>query len=343
MVDVYAKSGGVWRTATDVYGKDSTGTWRTASEVWGKDSTGVWRGGAMVTAPSPTLHYDFGNTSCWNGSGTAINDLSGNGYHTVWKGSGGSTSLHNVSRGGSGSNYYAQFQTSPCKTSSYYNNPNNIGSSIGTGDFAIEFWVNFYLRPHTANMYVSVSPQDFFSDQISMSISENCYMLLSNVNGQGYWDNPPIPSLHPMPYPPNGGISYTSQAPFPPTTSSYFTTFSYWNNPGSNGFNQPSYKWKKYNGWQHIVLSSISGTLHCYVNNVNTVSHTRTVSLGQMGGGTVCGGFGQNRTPDPSQNCSYSRPFQGRLAIQRLYLDGNGLTAAQVSANWNSEKSRFGL
>ena len=44
MVDVYAKSGGVWRTATDVYGKDSTGTWRTASEVWGKDSGGVWRG-----------------------------------------------------------------------------------------------------------------------------------------------------------------------------------------------------------------------------------------------------------------------------------------------------------
>ena len=47
MADVYAKSGGVWRTATDVYGKDSTGTWRTASEVWGKDSGGTWRGGSI--------------------------------------------------------------------------------------------------------------------------------------------------------------------------------------------------------------------------------------------------------------------------------------------------------
>ncbi len=301
--------------------------------------------------PSPTLHYDFGDTNCWNGSGTAINDLSGNGYNTTWLSpSTGSAGLVNVSRGGSGSNYYAQLQTSPCKAKSYYLNP-TLPTTIGTGDFTIEFWVNIYTRPNFGNYYVSVSPQQLFADEITMSISENCYMLLSNVNGQGYWDNPPIPALHPMPYPPNGGISYSSQAPYPPTTSSYFTTFQYWNNPGNGpssgvqgqGISQPSYKWKQYNGWQHIVLSRISGTLHCYVNNVNTVSHNSPNSLGQFGGGRVTGvGPSSNISPDPSSSCGYQSPLQGRIAIQRLY-DDYGLTSADVQANWDLEKARFGL
>tara|TARA_B100000963_G_scaffold119533_1_gene104154 strand:+ start:898 stop:1788 length:891 start_codon:yes stop_codon:yes gene_type:complete len=67
MVDVYAKSGGVWRTATDVYGKDSTGTWRTASEVWGKDSGGVWRGGSIGgnDPNNPTQSQTFTSSQTW--------------------------------------------------------------------------------------------------------------------------------------------------------------------------------------------------------------------------------------------------------------------------------------
>ena len=70
MTDVYAKSGGIWRTATDVYGK-SGGVWRSATDVYGKDSGGTWRGGSIGGggggggSGAPQIAYTVAGTYYW--------------------------------------------------------------------------------------------------------------------------------------------------------------------------------------------------------------------------------------------------------------------------------------
>ena len=70
MADVYAKSGGAWRTATDVYGK-SGGVWRSATDVYGKDSGGTWRGGSIGGggggggSGAPQIAYTVAGTYYW--------------------------------------------------------------------------------------------------------------------------------------------------------------------------------------------------------------------------------------------------------------------------------------
>jgi hypothetical protein len=86
------------------------------------------------------------------------------------------------------------------------------------------------------------------------------------------------------------------------------------------------------NVWNHIVLSRISGTVKIYVNSVEKASYSLTGSLLSQQNSRI----GSLPTHPGGKN------YSGNIATTRLYK-GKGLTAEDISYNFNLLKSRFGL
>ena len=82
--------------------------------------------------------FDFGNTSSWDGSSTTINDLSDNNYTGTLTGP--ST---NYSKSTANGGYLDLVNGQSTKTK-ITRNDSGLFSTIGTGPYTIEFWINIY-------------------------------------------------------------------------------------------------------------------------------------------------------------------------------------------------------
>ena len=94
--------------------------------------------GAVDTIITDNLetYYDFGDSSCWDGSSTTINDLTSNNYNATLTGN-----SSNYSQSSSNGGYLDLVNTHTDRTV-INRSDNNIISTIGTGDYTLEFWIN---------------------------------------------------------------------------------------------------------------------------------------------------------------------------------------------------------
>ena len=142
MADVYAKSGGIWRTATDVYGK-SGGVWRSANDVYGKDSGGTWRGGSIGGggggggSGAPQVAYTSAGTYYWTCpagvTSVSVVCIGAGGTGGAYGGSGGSLAYKNNISVSPGTTYTIIVgATNSGNYSSPYNFPAGDSSAFGT-------------------------------------------------------------------------------------------------------------------------------------------------------------------------------------------------------------------
>ena len=87
------------------------------------------------------------------------------------------------------------------------------------------------------------------------------------------------------------------------------------------------------NTWLHIVVSRISGNVKIFINNVEKTSYALPGNLMANAENEI------GRLNHPSTG--YFN-LSGKIAITRIYK-GKGLTLSEVTANFDTDKSRFGL
>ena len=271
-------------------------------------------------AATPVFHYDFGDTSSWDGSSTTINDLSGNGNHTSF------SNTNGLSRGGLGSAYTLISSTDYCVNRGTYTTPSGVGNNVGTGDYAIQFVWNVYLRPHGANYYYSTAQMRLMNNSSGspgFSWLEGGILWITGVSGNAY--TPAFPTPHNAAS--NASPAHTVNAPYPSTPATYTA--------GSPHRNSSPYY--GYFGWEHVIITRRSGTLYVYKNGTQTASYVNNDNYSTFGGATVLGTGGFTNV----NYCGYNNWFLGGLAIHKFF--DVGLTDAQVTDIFNSEKSRFSL
>jgi len=100
-----------------------------------------------------------------------------------------------------------------------------------------------------------------------------------------------------------------------------------------NGANYVDWIYGKYgtNQWAQLILSRVSGVCTFYVNRIATGTAANAGNLAS--GGNVRLGIANH---DNSEN------LNGDISIFRMYK-GHGLTQAEVTQNFNIDKSRYGL
>jgi hypothetical protein len=80
------------------------------------------------------------------------------------------------------------------------------------------------------------------------------------------------------------------------------------------------------------LASKIGTTINLYINGVLTASGSQSSSIGSS---TV-------NASVAFRIADGQHPFSGRIANFRIYKN-KGLTASEVTQNFNSQKARFGL
>ena len=104
-------------------------------------------GGSSAPAPDPLPDiittnlvnwFDFGKSQCWDGTSTTINDLTSNNYSGTLTGSSDNWSKSN-SNGG-----YLDLVNGQSTKTKITRNDSGLFSTIGTGAYTIEFWINIY-------------------------------------------------------------------------------------------------------------------------------------------------------------------------------------------------------
>tara|TARA_B100000282_G_scaffold182952_1_gene132942 strand:- start:719 stop:1267 length:549 start_codon:yes stop_codon:yes gene_type:complete len=160
-------------------------------------------------------------------------------------------------------------------------------------------------------------------------------LWLSNVNSNAFGSSPPWPpefTGHATTY--NAAPAYTPQTSYPPTPASYSWT------PGYPNRFYNATPITGYFGWEHAILTRVSGTLYCYRNGVQISSHTNPVNYSTFGGAGVLG-YGSFTYSSGNSYCGYNQRYLGGFAIHKFF--DVGLDATQVSTIFNAEKARFGL
>jgi hypothetical protein len=84
---------------------------------------------APIVTSNLALHYDFGDTNCWNQSGTAVTDLTGNGNNSTLPSS-------NVSYGSGQGGHLSKANAGAVTLST------DVFPINGANPFALEYWVN---------------------------------------------------------------------------------------------------------------------------------------------------------------------------------------------------------
>lgn len=264
--------------------------------------------GGLVTT-NLYRHYDFGDTNCYfPAAGTAVNDLSGtsaNQYPGNMHASLNSAAAVDSSTGS------VTLQSGGAGNNLTANwARESLVITAGTGPFTLEYWINPYL-PQT---YGWSTVMDCSPYNIVFSPEFIVYYATMGV----FFDNAGWSGL---------GLTGSNNQ-----WSSNFTTGVYGSSPPSTSFETNIYSGQSgYLGWTHLVVSRTStgtGGLKFYRNN--SLKYTGTNSINY------------NLTPQ----ASYGSLFWGNIeeckwAIIREYK--YGFTAADVAANYNADKARFGL
>lgn len=104
----------------------------------------------------------------------------------------------------------------------------------------------------------------------------------------------------------------------------YNVTSGYVINPIASGFSV--------NTWINVALTRIGSTINLYANTNLVTSVTNTTTFGSATGNLNIGVDGNNS----------AEPYTGKIAAVTVYKD-KGLTAAEVSQNFNALRTRFGI
>lgn len=86
------------------------------------------------------------------------------------------------------------------------------------------------------------------------------------------------------------------------------------------------------NQWHNVVVTRIGSTITMYVDNVSVATATNSSTFGRTTGNLNIGIDGNNA----------AEPFNGRISDIMIYK-GLGLSAAQVSQNFNALRGRYGI
>ncbi|MFM9020729.1 MAG: LamG-like jellyroll fold domain-containing protein, partial [Sediminibacterium sp.] len=86
------------------------------------------------------------------------------------------------------------------------------------------------------------------------------------------------------------------------------------------------------NTWSYVAAAKTGTTIKLYINGVETASGTQTLPIGKNNVSAFIGFRGGD---------GY-HPFKGNIASLKIYK-GKGLTAAEITQNFNAQKARFGL
>lgn len=271
-------------------------------------------GSADLVTTNLYRHYDFGDPNCYAQIlGTAVNDLSGTSAsqypgnkHAAISSTvpvDSSTGSVILQSGGANNSLTANWSRE------------SLAVTAGTGPFTLEFWINPYL-PQTYGQstimdcnpsHIVFSPQFIFYYAIMSLYFTNTGYLGSGLTGsanQWEWN-----ATTGVTTPSGGGSNYANSPIF---ESSLYS--------GQSG----------YLGWTHIVVSRTStgtGGLKFYRNN--SLKYTGTNSINY------------NFTQASSGSLYWGNVEECKWAIIREYT--YGFTAADVAANYNYDKARFGL
>ena len=280
-------------------------------------AAGANAGGEVYTV-GLKLHWDFGDTNCWDGTSSTINDLSGwsggNTHGTVNM----STNPPSLATGNGG--YMLNSATPEYNNIQFYRDLYDFG--IGMGEFTIEIWHNSpaYIYPGGNYPLENTLLRLDWADFHNWTSSQIRYMHVRLGFQQ--------PSTY---------VSQLQGASFedPFNWNSFYgnnlegsgSTFTYWDS-GEPTSNPPT-------GWEQIVLSrdaaNASNNMKIYRNGtlINTTTNTIDYTPQQ-----ITYKFSESRFGNNIPN--------GATAIYRIY-DGNGLTADQVLGNFKAQRSRFGI
>ena len=267
-------------------------------------------GSAELVTTNLYRHYDFNDVNCYSPVfGSAINDLSG---------SGASQYPGNKHAAFSGGTPTVDSSTGSVTLPSGYSFTANwtresLAVTAGTGPFTLEFWINPYL-PQT---YSSSVVMDCAPSHIVFSPEFIFYYRTMGVQftNTGWSGSGLTGSANSWEWNANTGVTTPSGG-----GSNYTNTFE------SNLYSGVS----GYVGWTHLVISRTStgtGGLKFYRNN--SLKYTGTNSINY------------NFTQASSGGLFWANIEECKWAIVREYK--YGFTAADVAANYNYDKARFGL
>lgn len=263
--------------------------------------------GGLVTT-NLYRHYDFGDSNCYYPSfGTAVNDLSGTGANQY---PGNKHASFNSAPAVDSSTGSVTLQSGGANNSLTANwSRESLVVTAGTGQFTLEYWINPYL-PQT---YGSSTVMDCSPSHIVFSPQFIFYYATMGV----FFDNT--------------GWSSTGLTGSSNQWSSNYTTGNYGSSPPRINFETNIYSGQSgYLGWTHLVVSRTStgtGGLKFYRNN--SLKYTGTNSINY------------NFTQASSGSLYWGNIEECKWAIIREYT--YGFTAADVAANYNADKARFGL
>jgi len=275
-------------------------------------------------------HIDFGKTACYDPTVNTwdVSDLSGNNNHMVIGSAGnldygnvhsvGTTQLPNVHFNSANGGHLDLNQSLDNISGRTYSNSSNSDfpklsrltdvwprPSSGIVNFALEYWVNPYFGSRTSTYPNNYLTSDFW-----------------NLDRRAYFER----TGNRLRICPTSSYSYANSATIDVTISQTMTQ-------------------NQYLGWQHIVYTqtATSGTnnFKVYINNQNLFTGTTSYSNSNLGRSgisfpTTWDGFWNSEANDVSGS------FDGKWAIIRFYYN-KGLSASEVTQNWNSQRVRFGL
>lgn len=236
------------------------------------------------------MHYDFSNSSCYGGSGSAVTDLQGTRNGTIT----------GATYGGTGLAKYFDFEADGA---TYITFGSDIPSGQSTSALSLEVWI------YTESLGGTNNP-------------EGIGAILSSQND---------------------GASFKGASLNTDTRSTHGGGPNAWHPQIGNGgswatgnYNTPSGTAAVSNRWDHVVLTWSNGTPVDVYKNGTRMSTNNTGWSGSIAWTSTYWSLGRQVA-----NSGYPRAYDGKIAIARIY--NRGLSSAEITSNYNGQKSRFGL
>jgi hypothetical protein len=216
------------------------------------------------------LYYDPSNSSSYSGSGTVINDLSGNGL---------SGTMSNITF----TSPYFSFDGS----SSQISVADNTLLEPGSGDWSIEFWVNHSVISGASRILIAKTDGGNSADWgYGLRTVSNSNTFIEVGNGTTSLTSP------------STGLSINT----------WYQVVGVWTNVASNSIAL------------YINGNLIGSNSHSFTTIKNTTS---PLYLGSFNGG------------------QFAQWLNGSMGIVRIY--NSALSSSEISQNFNSDKSKYGL
>tara|TARA_B100000212_G_scaffold243964_1_gene186054 strand:+ start:521 stop:1381 length:861 start_codon:yes stop_codon:yes gene_type:complete len=271
----------------------------------------------QIVTDNLELFYDFGNTSCYNNTENhtsydtnviILNNLAKS-AHSNWRFG---LSFYGINFNGNNQtpSYYVTTQSG---NGGYIRfNENMTSASTVTSDFPILYQRSLPL----AGLGYGDWTLEFWYDYYKFSGRDQyIYLMRDSSDYQGTLQV----GFHANT---TGGLSHLR-----------LQLFSQYYNESTSAYN---YGYHGLNGWDHLVISSRSGTVRIYHNNVNTSTTYRSFNYVEDWNA----GSNFNGCSLFDVNAAYR--YTGKFAIYRIYKN-KGLTAAEVDQNFEAERGRFGV